>query len=61
VYGITVASALDSFPASKGSRGTRAAAAATVAEPFTKFLLLTFTFSALESVNPFFSIFIFSF
>jgi hypothetical protein len=52
------ASAIDPAPPRRGLRGTVAAAAARVAAPFTKFLLLTCDFSVLEVMGFFSSFFI---
>jgi hypothetical protein len=52
------ASAVDPGPPRRGLRGTVAAAAASVAAPFTKFLLLTRDFSVLEVIGSFLSFFI---
>jgi hypothetical protein len=51
------ASAVDPGPPRRGLRGTVAAAAASVAAPFTKFLLLTCDFSVVEVVGSFFPFF----
>jgi hypothetical protein len=51
------ASAVDPGPPRRGLRGTVAAAAASVAAPFTKFLLLTCDFPVLEVTGSFFPFF----